>query len=318
MGFIWYLTVRITGALATIAAGAFFVFMIMRLAPGEPAIAALGEMATEEAVAFFRAQYGLDRPVLLQFWEWFVGLLHGDLGRSLAIATGFPIGELIAQRLPNTMFIAGFSLFFAITVSFLAGTIAALRHGRMSDTIATSAAVLGISMPDFWLSYVLILAFSIGWFHWFPAFGFVSPGESLSAAMHSGFLPAVAIAAPMAGVFARILRSSLLETRRRDYVTAARSFGFSPRFIYLHYVFRNAVIPYVTVIGLQVRYLIGGTVIIERIFGVPGMGSMMVDGAFGRDYPVVQACAVTFLAVVLLANLLVDIACALLDPRRTH
>ena len=318
MAFVWYLSVRLGGALLTIAAGAFFVFMIMQLAPGDPAIAALGELATDEAVAFFREQYGLDRPVLVQFWEWFTGLLHGDLGRSLAIANGFPIAELIAQRLPNTLFIAGFSLLFALVVSFLAGTIAALRHGKMSDTVATSGAVLGISMPDFWLSYVLILVFSIGTFKLFPAFGFVSPLESITGAMYSGFLPAVAIAAPMAGVFARILRSSLLETRRRDYVTAARSFGFEPRFVYLHYVFRNAVIPYVTVIGLQVRYLIGGTVIIERIFGIPGMGSMMVDGAFGRDYPVVQACTVVFLVIVLLVNLLVDILCAFLDPRRTH
>jgi peptide/nickel transport system permease protein len=122
----------------------------------------------------------------------------------------------------------------------------------------------------------------------------------------------------MAGVFARILRASLLETARKEYVTAARSFGFAAPFVFMHYVFRNAIIPFVTVVGLQVRYLLGGVVIIERIFGISGMGSLMVDAAFGRDYPVVQACALTFLAVVLTVNLVVDIACAMLDPRRTH
>jgi len=150
----------------------------------------------------------------------------------------------------------------------------------------------------------------------FPSYGFVSPGVSLAGALLSGFLPALAIAAPMAAVFARTLRAALLEVLHREYVTVARSIGFRPSFVFLHFVFRNALIPYVTVLGLQVRYLLGGVVVIERIFGVPGMGSLMVDAAFARDYPVVQACALTFLLIVLLTNLLVDTICTRLDPRR--
>jgi peptide/nickel transport system permease protein len=138
----------------------------------------------------------------------------------------------------------------------------------------------------------------------------------LPRALLSGFLPALAIAAPMAAVFARTLRAALLEVLHREYVTVARSIGFPPKFVFVHFALRNALIPYITVLGLQVRYLLGGVVVIERIFGIPGMGSLMVDAAFGRDYPVVQACALTFLLIVLLTNLLVDTVCGQLNPRR--
>jgi len=317
MGFLWYLTIRIGGALATIAVGSFLIFLIMKLAPGDPALAVLGESATAETIAAYHKEYGLDEPVLVQFGIWAKMVIQGDLGRSIALAGKFPIKDLLATRLPITLFIGLYGLVIAVFISLIAGTAAALRHGKFVDTAATGIAVLGISMPDFWFSYVLILAFALS-LDWFPSYGFTPPGESWIGAFHSGFLPALAIAAPMAGVFARILRASLLETARREYVTAARSYGFAAPFVFIHYVFRNAVIPYVTVLGLQVRYLLGGVVIIERVFGISGMGALMVDAAFARDYPVVQACALVFLVGVLSVNLLVDIICALLDPRRTH
>ena len=174
--------------------------------------------------------------------------------------------------------------------------------------------VLGVSMPDFWLGSVLVFFLALN-FPIFPSYGFVSPVESLGGALLSGFLPALAIAAPMAAVFSRVLRASLLEVMHRPFVQVSRSLGFSGPFVFFHAVLRNALIPYVTVIGLQVRYLLGGVVVIERVFGIPGLGSLMVDGAFGRDYPVIQACALTFLVVVLLTNLLVDLVCTRLDPR---
>ena len=185
---------------------------------------------------------------------------------------------------------------------------------RPHPSAATSLAVLGISMPDFWLSYVLIYLLALG-AGIFPSYGFVSPGVSLAGAFYSGFLPALAVAAPMAAAFTRILRTALIETLYRDHVRVARSLGYSGAFIFVHYVFRNALIPYVTVIGLQVRYLLGGTVVVERIFGVPGIGALMVDAAFARDYGVVQACALTFLICVLIVNFLVDSLCAALNPR---
>lgn len=310
-----YVAGRLAGAVVTVLAGALIVFVLIRTGPGDPALAALGDSAVPEAVAAFRAKHGLDAPLPAQFFLWLKGLLQFDFGLSLTIAGGIPISQLIAARLPITAFIGAYAVLIAVFVSLTMGTIAALRRGKAADTIATSVAVLGISMPDFWLSYMLVFAFALGW-RLFPAYGFITPLDSLPGALHSGFLPALAIAAPMAAVFARMLRTSLLEITSREYVMVARSFGFAAPFVFLHYVFRNALIPYVTIIGLQIRYLLGGVVVIERIFGIQGLGSLMVDAAFGRDYPTVLACTVVFLSIVLLVNVVVDLICVALDPRR--
>jgi peptide/nickel transport system permease protein len=312
-----YLIWRVVSMLVTILIGAAAIFFAMKLAPGDPALAALGESASPEAVAEFRRRYNLDAPLFLQFTTWLGAALQGDFGKSLTIAGGRPISELIAQRLPNTIFIGLFAVAMAVLVSLIAGTIAAIRRGHLADTVATTLAVIGISMPDFWLSYVLVFALALG-LGIFPSFGFTSPLDSFSGALYFGFLPAAAVAAPMAAVFSRTLRAALLEQLHREHVFAARSFGFHPLAIFLHGVFRNALIPYVTIIGLQIRYILGGVVVIERIFGVPGVGSLMIDGAFARDYPVVQACAVVFLVIVLGVNFAVDLICTSLDPRRSR
>jgi len=306
---------RLGGVALLALLGAAAVFFAMRAGHGDPALSALGEQATPEAIAAFRQRWGLNDPLVVQFWRWLSGALVGDFGRSITVASGVPITTLVTSRLPNTAFIGLYALFLAVAISLAAGTISAIRHGKLADTASTSLAVLGISMPDFWLSYVLIYALALGW-GIFPSYGFVSPAVSLSQALYSGFLPALAIAAPMAAAFTRILRTALLETLYRDHVRVARSFGYGEAFIFVHFVFRNALIPYVTVIGLQIRYLLGGTVVVERIFGIPGIGALMVDAAFGRDYPLVQACALTFLVCVLAVNFLVDLVCAALNPRQ--
>jgi peptide/nickel transport system permease protein len=305
---------QLGGVLLIALLGATLVFFVMRAGHGDPALSALGDLATPEAIADFHKRWGLDAPLIVQFWRWLSGALVGNFGISMTVAGGVPIADLIASRLPNTMFIGLYALAIAVAVSIVAGTVSALRHGRLIDSAATSMAVLGISMPDFWLSYVLVYVLALG-AGMFPSYGFISPAVSVFGAFYSGFLPALAVAAPMAAAFTRILRTALLETLHRDHVRVARSFGYSGPFIFVHHVFRNALIPYVTVIGLQVRYLLGGTVVIERIFGVPGIGALMVDAAFGRDYAVVQACALTFLAIVLIVNFLVDTVCTALNPR---
>lgn len=312
-----YIALRVAAMLATAVVGAILVFLVMKAAPGDPALAVLGENAHPDAVAAFRRQHNLDAPVLVQLGQWLGAALRGDFGQSLTVASGRQISGLIAQRLPSTLFIGLFAVVLAVLVSLFIGTIAALRQGKAADTIATSAAVLGVSMPDFWLSYMLVFAFALG-LGWFPSYGFTSPMDSLAGAFYSGFLPAVAVAAPLAAVFSRTLRTSLIGIASQDYVTAARSFGFHPVFVFLHWVFRNALIPYLTIIGLQIRYILGGVVLIERIFGVPGLGSLMVDAAFGRDYPIVLACTVVFLSIVLGVNLIVDLVCSALDPRRAR
>ncbi|MBL8700674.1 MAG: ABC transporter permease [Alphaproteobacteria bacterium] len=312
-----YVATRIAALLLTVLVGSVAVFLVMKAAPGDPAVAALGENARPELVAAFRAKHNLDVPWAVQYGRWLAAAARGDFGLSLTVAADRPIASLIAARLPNTIFVGALALVLAVALSLFAGTIAALHRGRAADTVATSLAALGISMPDFWLSYVLILVLALG-LGLFPAYGFTAPSQSLVGALHSGFLPALAVAAPLAAVFSRTLRTALLESSHRDYVVAARSFGFHPAFVFVHWIFRNALIPYITIIGLQIRYILGGVVVIERIFGIAGIGSLMVDGAFARDYPVVQACAVVFLVLVLSVNLLVDVACSLLDPRRSR
>lgn len=312
-----YMLGRLLGGVIVLLLGSLAVFVTMKAAPGDPALSALGEQASPQAVAAFRIANGLDRPILVQFWHWLTAMLTGDFGTSLVVEAGRPITGLILSRLPATIFIGLYALSIAVSLSLVLGIIAAMKRGSSADTVATSIAVFGISMPDFWLSYVLIFGLSLS-LGLFPAYGFVSPATDFLGALHAGFLPALAIAAPMAAVLSRTLRAVLLEVMHRPYVMAARSFGFSGRLILLHYILRNALVPYLTVAGLQVRYLLGGVVVIERIFGIPGIGTLMVDGAFGRDYPVVQACTILFLAIVLSVNVLVDLVCTALDPRRSR
>ena len=311
-----FLLARLAGSAAMVAAGALVVFLMMHAVPGDAAVARLGEQASPEALADFRRANHLDGPLAAQFADWAWRALHGDFGTSISLAGGFSTASLIAGSLPNTLFIGAYALLIAIGISLVAGSLAASRHGGIADVAATSGAIVTISMPDFWLGYVLVLLFSLD-LGWFPAYGFVRPGQSLPGALHSGFLPALAIAVPMAGVFSRMLRATLIEVFGRAYVVAARALGFGRAFVFAHYVLRNALVPYVTAIGLQARYLLGGVVVIERVFGVPGIGSVMVDAAFARDYVVVQGCAVVFLLVVVAVNLLVDLLCGVLDPRRT-
>lgn len=308
---------RFVGAIATIVVGSFLVFLVMKAAPGDPALVVLGDFATPDAVAKFNAEHGLDGPVLAQYAKWIYGMIHLDFGTSLSVASGQNIGQMIAYRLPNTAFVGVYAILIAVSVSLVLGTTSALTRGTPVDAITTSVSVLGVSMPDFWLGYMLVLGLSLG-LGLFPSYGFTPPIEGFTAALYTGFLPALAISAPMAAVFSRTLRAALLENMDRDHVVVARSFGHSAPFIFFHHVFRNSVIPFIVVIGLQVRYLLGGVVIIERIFGISGIGSLMVDAAFARDYFVVQACAVVFLTIVLVVNFIVDIICALLDPRRAR
>ncbi|WP_323039799.1 ABC transporter permease [Gemmobacter sp.] len=308
---------RLASALVLLLVGSLVVFLTIKSAPGNPALSALGEQATPEAVAAFERQHGLDQPVMVQYMRWLSGAAQGDFGKSLTMGGGQPISTLMAGKMQATLFLGVYALTLAIAISLVLGIIAARNRGKPADMLATSVAVLGISMPDFWLSYVLIFFFGLS-LGWFPTFGYVAPTDDLIGALHAGFLPAFAIAAPMAAVFSRTLRAVLLETMNRPYVTAARSFGLKSRFVFVHFVFRNALIPYLTVIGLQIRYILGGVVVVERIFGIPGVGSFMVDGAMLRDTPVLLACTVTFLAIVLLVNTATDALCTFLDPRRTR
>ena len=311
-----FILIRLLLSITTIIVGAIIIFFVIKALPGDPALMALGEMADPDSIAAFRAENNLDEPLLKQLILWFGNIITGDMGKSLTIAGRVPIIELVANRLPNTLFVGIYSLLIAVVIALVMGTLGALKRGKAVDTGATSIAALGISMPDFWLGYVLILIFSLK-LEWFPSYGFTSPLESFSGALVSGLLPAVAISMPMAAVFARMLRASLLENAHRDFITAGKALGFSPLFIGIHYTFRNSIIPLIVIVGLQTRYLLGGVVVIEKVFGISGLGTLMVSAAFARDYPVIQACTVIFLSIVLIVNFIVDIVCAYLDPKKT-
>ena len=262
-----------------VAVGALAVFLMMHAVPGDAAMARLGEQASPEAVADFRRANHMDDPVATQFLDWGWRALHGDLGTSISLAGGFSTASLIGNSLPNTLFIGAYALVLAIAGSVLAGSIAASRHGRFADVAATSGAIVTISMPDFWLGYVLVLVFSLQ-LGWFPAYGFVRPGQSLLGALHSGFLPALAIAGADGGcVRPHAALDAAGDVFAAPTSSPPRSMGFGRLFVFWHYVFRNALIPYVTAIGLQARYLLGGVVVIERVFGVPGVG--LRDGGRG-------------------------------------
>lgn len=317
MSVVSYALVRALSALATVVVGAFVIFLVLQLAPGDPAITVLGENANPAAVEAFRREHGLDQPPLAQFGRFLTGAIAGDFGQSLTIGGGVPIVGLLVQRLPNTVFVGLYAMTIAVALSLVLGTLGAWGQGTVADTVLTAGTVTLISMPDFWAGYMLVILLSLQ-FGLFPAFGFTTPFESFPGALYSGFLPALTVSAHMTGFFSRILRSSLLETWRRNYVVAARSFGFSGPFVYRHYVLRNAIIPLVVVMGLQIRNLLGGMVIVEKIFGIPGLGSLMIDGVFARDYPLVLVCAMTFLALVIAVTFLVDVVCLLLDPRRSR
>src|SRR5690625_4630558 len=254
--FALYLSGRLVGAALTLMVGMVLIIVLMRLAPGDPALAALDEGATPEAVAAYRVKHHLNEPVWSQILYSMRNMAQGDFGESLTVADGDAVLPMVIRRMPNTAFIGGYALIIAVFVSLIVGTIATLRRGKIEDTAVTTSAVLGISMPDFWIGYLLILVFALG-LGWFPAYGFKPVQESITQAIYFSTLPAMAIAAPMAASFSRFLRATLLETVGKDYVVSGRSLGFSEKFLFIHFVLRNSLIPYVTKVGMQVPYLLG-------------------------------------------------------------
>jgi peptide/nickel transport system permease protein len=236
------------------------------------------------------------------------------MGKSLTLARGFSVTSLIKARLHVTGFLGLIAVVIALLVAFPAGTISALRRQKLEDHIATTSAVLGISMPDFWLGYMLVLVFSLT-FNLFPTMGYVSFFKDPIDSLRHILLPAMAIAAPMGAVITRILRSSLLDNMNKEYVLVAKAFGMPNRKVFIHYMLKNSLIPTITVIGLQIRYLLGGVVVIEKVFSLPGLGSLLADAVFARDFFVVQSSAMVIVFIVLSLNLIIDIMYMFIDPR---
>lgn len=289
-------------------------FSLLYLLPGDPALAILGDQLAgdKQLYAQLRQQLGLNDPIYVQYGHWLLQVLHGNLGTS--VQTREPVLRLILQRLPVTAELAVLALGFAIVLGLAAAMVSALRPNTLLDVVTSFLALGGIAMPVFWLGILLIFIFSIG-LHWLPPTGYTPPGSGLVANLKLMVLPAITIGTGLAAVIMRQARAALLEVLDQDYVRTARAKGLGRRAIVYHHALKNAMIPVVTIIGLQLGSLLGGAVITESIFAIPGLGQLTVNAIFLRDYPTAQGAVLITAIAVLIANLLTDVAYAYLDPR---
>jgi peptide/nickel transport system permease protein len=307
-----YVLRRLIGVIPTMLLVTLTVFIIMRITPGGPAVAVLGEQATPQAVAALNHKLGLDRPLYIQYLDWLGHALRGDLGRS--ISGNQPVTELIVQRIMPTAELGFLSMMIALLIGIAGGVIAATRHNTGVDAASSVLSIFGVSTPSFWLAILLVLIFAIK-LPWLPALGYVSPFKDPGMNLKQMILPSFTLGATLAAVIARITRGSMLDALYQDFVRTARAKGLRERHVVMRHALANALIPVITVVGLQIAGLLGGAVIIETIFALPGNGQLLVSSIFSRDLFVVQGIVVVIALAFTLINLLVDVLYAALDPR---
>jgi peptide/nickel transport system permease protein len=284
-------------------------FFMIHLIPGDPARTILGLHATPQRIAILHQQWGLNRPLLDQYWLFMDRLVHGNLGISLYYGTS--VANLVTSRLPPTLWLIIYATVIAVVISVPAAMIAATRKDGVRDHVVRVIPLLGLGMPAFWLGLILQTVLAVK-YRLFPVTGY---GTGIPGHLHAMFLPSLTVAIALCPVVIRSLRASMLNVLGADFVTTARAKGVPGRRLFVRHVLRNAVIPAVTVLGINIGFLIGGTVIVEEVFAVPGIGQLMINSIFDRDFPVVQAVALAFAIMVVLVNLLTDVAYAALDPR---
>jgi len=285
------------------------VFFMVHLIPGDPAATILGIHATPRAVALLHQQWGLDRPLPSQYWLFVDRLLHGNLGQSLYYGTS--VSSLILSHLPPTLWLLGYATVLTVLISVPLAVLAASRRDGIRDHVVRAVPLVGLGMPQFWLGFLLIYGFAIS-LRIFPVSGY---GSGFTGHLRSMFLPGLTVALALTPVVIRSLRASMLNVLTAEYIVTARSKGVSPQRLFLRHVLRNAVIPAVTVLAINIGFLTGATVIIEQVFAVPGIGQLMINSIFQRDFPVVQGVTLVFAVLVVLVNLLADMTYASLDPR---
>jgi len=285
------------------------VFFMVHLIPGDPAATILGIHATPQAIALLHQQWGLNRPLPSQYWLFLDRLLHGNLGQSLYYGTS--VSSLILSHLPPTLWLLGYAIVLTVLISVPLAVLAASRRDGIRDHVVRAVPLVGLGMPQFWLGFLLIYGFAIS-LRIFPVSGY---GSGFTGHLRSMFLPGLTVALALTPVVIRSLRASMLNVLTAEYIVTARSKGVSPQRLFLRHVLRNAVIPAVTVLAVNIGFLVGATVIIEQIFAVPGIGQLMINSIFQRDFPVVQGVTLVFGVMVVLVNLLADLAYAALDPR---
>ncbi len=307
-----YVVRRILATVPVMAIVALFVFSLLYIAPGDPAAVIAGDQATPQDIERIRATLGLDRPFLVRFGEWVWNILHADFGTS--IFTGLPVTQLIAQRIEPTFSLMIVTLIFAIVVAVPIGVLAAWKAGTVIDRAFMAFAVFGFSVPVFVVGYVLAYIFALQ-LEWLPVQGYTPISAGIWPWMKNLILPAAALGFIYIALIARITRTAMLEVLQQDYIKTARAKGLGEgRILFLH-ALKNAAVPIVTVIGIGVALLIGGAVVTESVFAIPGLGRLTIDAILRRDYPVIQGLVLLFSFVYVLINLMVDLAYIVLDPR---
>ncbi|QRE75652.1 ABC transporter permease [Methylobacterium aquaticum] len=310
-----YVLRRLLAAIPVLAIVAVLVFLMLRLTPGDPAAVIAGDNASSEQIAQVRQQLGLDQPLPVQFAIWIGNLAQGNLGESFFFKKS--IGELILGRIEPTLSLAAATMLIAVCVAIPLGVVAAYRHGSWLDRIVMGVSVLGFSVPVFVIGYLMIYVFSIT-LGWFPVQGYQPLSGGLGGYLHRLVLPALTLSVVYIALIARMTRASVLEVLNEDYIRTARAKGQVERKILFRHALKNAAVPIVTVVGIGIALLIGGVVVTESVFAIPGLGRLTVDAVLARDYPTIQALILMFSGVYVLINLLIDLTYSLFDPRIRH
>lgn len=303
---------RVFSLIPTLLIVALLVFSLIHLIPGDPALVMLGSEASQEQVAQLRETLGLDKPLPLQFSIWMKNILQGDFGVS--IHTGRPVIQSVRERFPVTLTLTTLAMIFSLIIALPSGIMAAKFQNRKKDYLFMLFAILGVSIPGFWLGLISLLIFSLR-LGWFPSSGFVSMSESFLEGLRYMALPSITLGIYMAAVVARMIRSSMLEVMRLEYVTHARAKGLSEWLVIGKHALKNAFAPTLTTIGIQYGALLGGAVVTETIFSLPGLGKYLVTAIYARDYPVVQGFALFIALTYMVINLIVDLLYAYFDPQ---
>jgi peptide/nickel transport system permease protein len=307
-----YIGRRILSTLPVMAIVALFVFSLLYIAPGDPAAVIAGDQASPADVERIRAGLGLDRPFLVQFGSWVWRLLHGDLGTS--IFTNLPVASMIGQRIEPTLSLMMVTLVLTLIIAVPLGVIAAWKAGSWVDRAIMTFAVFGFSLPVFVVGYILAYVFALK-FEWLPVQGYTPISQGLWPWLQNLILPAVALGCVYIALIARITRAAMLEVLQQDYIRTARAKGLGQGGILFVHALKNAAVPIVTVVGIGIALLIGGAVVTESVFAIPGLGRLTIDAILRRDYPVIQGIVLLFSFVYVLVNLLIDVTYTLVDPR---
>lgn len=309
---IGYIARRFISLALTLLAAALVIFIVLEILPGDPAAVTLGLNAAPEALAALRAEMGLDRPAAWRFLGWLAGLATGDLGLSYTYRV--PVAQLIAERMAVTLPLALIAISLAVAIGIPLGMWAAARHGRLVDAGIMAFAQAGLAIPNFWFGLLLVLVFAIG-LGWLPAGGFPGWNAGAGAALKALAMPALALALPQAAIIARVTRSSMLDTLQEDFVRTARAKGLAEGTTLRRHALRNALIPVVTILGLQFSVLIAGAIIIENVFALPGLGRLLFQAIAQHDLIVVKDLVMLFAASAILINFAVELLYGLIDPR---